>query len=413
MPDVALFWSPEYHAPPARASGTCRAPSRSGSATGTSTRTACASSRRTSTCCWPTPSASRSCAPRAIDERRRVHAVDFDPAVHQRDWDAAPLYDAELRRQPQRRHPRRAQPLASPRSCTLPPSACASRRTRGVYGEAYGEILRRSRLGFNYSVAGGVNMRHFESPASGSLLMVERSNREIARLVHARRGVRALRRPTTSRSVVAHYLDHEDERRRDRRGRLAPRALTTRPTARMPRPGRAARGAASAPVAAAARRAPRPRRATGLQPAHMPVRTSGPYGDARGRCSRTPSRTAPRDAGAARQPGLPVLARTRCWPAGGTTRRCRRRDRVLRRAPSSADPADAVARFNRARAAARDAAHRGGRRRVPGDAAAPTSTPAPPSRTSDRLAAARDARRLHRSRGRGRRSRPGRAAGAS
>ena len=83
----------------------------------------------------------------------------------------------------------------------------------GIFGETYGEILRRSRIGFNYTVAGGVNMRTFEVPASGSLLMVERTNTEIRDWF--RDGEECvLYGPEDFEELVTHFLDNEDERAR-------------------------------------------------------------------------------------------------------------------------------------------------------------------------------------------------------
>jgi hypothetical protein len=50
----------------------------------------------------------------------------------------------------------------------------------GVHGEAYGRFLNRCRIGWNRSIRGEMNLRAFEVPACGALLLMERSNLEVA-----------------------------------------------------------------------------------------------------------------------------------------------------------------------------------------------------------------------------------------
>ncbi len=50
----------------------------------------------------------------------------------------------------------------------------------GVHGEAYGRFLNRCRLGWNRSIRGEMNLRAFEVPACGALLLMERENLEVA-----------------------------------------------------------------------------------------------------------------------------------------------------------------------------------------------------------------------------------------
>lgn len=49
----------------------------------------------------------------------------------------------------------------------------------GVAGEAYGRLLNRCRIGFNRSIRGEMNLRGFEVPACGAVLLMERENREV------------------------------------------------------------------------------------------------------------------------------------------------------------------------------------------------------------------------------------------
>lgn len=50
----------------------------------------------------------------------------------------------------------------------------------GVHGEAYGRFLNRCRIGWNRSIRGEMNLRAFEVPACGALLLMEAGNREVA-----------------------------------------------------------------------------------------------------------------------------------------------------------------------------------------------------------------------------------------
>lgn len=51
--------------------------------------------------------------------------------------------------------------------------------TSGLYGEGYGRFLNRARLGFNRSIRGEMNLRAFEVPACGALLLMEEENEEV------------------------------------------------------------------------------------------------------------------------------------------------------------------------------------------------------------------------------------------
>lgn len=50
----------------------------------------------------------------------------------------------------------------------------------GVHGVDYGRFLSRCKIGWNRSIRGEMNLRGFEVPACGALLMMERENREVA-----------------------------------------------------------------------------------------------------------------------------------------------------------------------------------------------------------------------------------------
>jgi len=49
----------------------------------------------------------------------------------------------------------------------------------GMHGEAYGRFLNRCKIGWNRSIRGEVNLRAFEVPACGALLLMERDNLEV------------------------------------------------------------------------------------------------------------------------------------------------------------------------------------------------------------------------------------------
>lgn len=50
----------------------------------------------------------------------------------------------------------------------------------GLRGEGYGRFLNRCRIGWNRSIRGELNLRGFEVPACGALLLMERENLEVA-----------------------------------------------------------------------------------------------------------------------------------------------------------------------------------------------------------------------------------------
>jgi hypothetical protein len=50
---------------------------------------------------------------------------------------------------------------------------------QGLRGADYGRFLNRCRLGFNRSIRGEMNLRAFEVPACGALLLLERDNLEV------------------------------------------------------------------------------------------------------------------------------------------------------------------------------------------------------------------------------------------
>jgi 2-polyprenyl-3-methyl-5-hydroxy-6-metoxy-1,4-benzoquinol methylase len=82
----------------------------------------------------------------------------------------------------------------------------------GIYGEDYVRIVNQSRITFNRSIRGEMNMRAYEAAACGSLLFYEEGNREIGRYFED--GVHCvLYNDDNFEELVEHYLTHEDERR--------------------------------------------------------------------------------------------------------------------------------------------------------------------------------------------------------
>ena len=83
----------------------------------------------------------------------------------------------------------------------------------GVYGQEYRALLRRARIVFNRSIRGECNQRAFEAAACGALLFQEADNREIAAYFRDRQEC-VLYTAENLESLLDHYLEHEDERRR-------------------------------------------------------------------------------------------------------------------------------------------------------------------------------------------------------
>ncbi|MAG37571.1 MAG: hypothetical protein CL878_15145 [Dehalococcoidia bacterium] len=83
----------------------------------------------------------------------------------------------------------------------------------GVFGEAYWTALAQSRIVFNHSVRGEMNVRCYEATALGALLFIESSNLEVGEVL--RDGRECVRYDEhTFEALARYYLDHEDERER-------------------------------------------------------------------------------------------------------------------------------------------------------------------------------------------------------
>ncbi len=76
----------------------------------------------------------------------------------------------------------------------------------GVFGDAYADLLRRSRIVWNRSIRGEMNMRAYEAPACGALLLMETENLEVRAVFED--GVScALHGAGDLEAVVDRYLD--------------------------------------------------------------------------------------------------------------------------------------------------------------------------------------------------------------
>lgn len=85
------------------------------------------------------------------------------------------------------------------------------RLANGIFGRAYAELLAQSRIVFNHSVRGEMNMRAYEAPACGALLMMEAENAEIGAVLQD--GISCvLYSREDFEDKIHHYLHHETER---------------------------------------------------------------------------------------------------------------------------------------------------------------------------------------------------------
>lgn len=83
----------------------------------------------------------------------------------------------------------------------------------GLYGEDYTRVLNQSKITFNRSIRGEMNMRAYEAPACGSLLFYERENLEVHE-VYTDREHCVLYGHEDLEKLVDHYLTYDDERDR-------------------------------------------------------------------------------------------------------------------------------------------------------------------------------------------------------
>lgn len=81
----------------------------------------------------------------------------------------------------------------------------------GHFGDSYAELLSRSRIIFNHSIRGEMNMRCFEAIACGGLLMLEAGNLETPDFLRDREEVVHFDSGNLE-ELVCRYLDNEPER---------------------------------------------------------------------------------------------------------------------------------------------------------------------------------------------------------
>ncbi len=81
----------------------------------------------------------------------------------------------------------------------------------GLWGDDYVRLLNRSRIVFNRSIKGEMNMRAFEAPACGALLFLEEENLEVRDFLEP--GAECvLYNDGNLESLIDYYLRHEDDR---------------------------------------------------------------------------------------------------------------------------------------------------------------------------------------------------------
>jgi tetratricopeptide (TPR) repeat protein len=83
--------------------------------------------------------------------------------------------------------------------------------SQGVWGDAYVELLNRSKIVFNYSVRSEMNMRAYEAPACGALLFMEANNLEVRDFLTDREHC-VLYTPENLHELLVYYLSHDEER---------------------------------------------------------------------------------------------------------------------------------------------------------------------------------------------------------
>lgn len=135
----------------------------------------------------------------------------FQPGNHQlwpgmeREWDLSFIGDLSYLH-----HPRRTQDLARLRRLSPPYRILIGSH---YYGQDYVRILNQSKIVFNRSVRGELNMRSFEAAACGALLLLERDNLEVHTLFQD--GVSCvLYGDDDLEDKIIHYLQHAESRQR-------------------------------------------------------------------------------------------------------------------------------------------------------------------------------------------------------
>lgn len=82
-----------------------------------------------------------------------------------------------------------------------------------LYGEEYNRLLNQSRLVFNYSIRGEMNLRAFEAAASGAVILMEENNREVHHYLPPGQAC-VLYNQDNFEAQMVYYLEHEAERQK-------------------------------------------------------------------------------------------------------------------------------------------------------------------------------------------------------
>jgi len=86
-----------------------------------------------------------------------------------------------------------------------------------LYGAEYNQFLNQSRLVFNYSIRGEMNLRAFEAAASGAVVLIEDTNLEVHHYLPTKAGASQaciLYNSTNFEQQIIYYLEHEAERQK-------------------------------------------------------------------------------------------------------------------------------------------------------------------------------------------------------
>jgi tetratricopeptide (TPR) repeat protein len=135
----------------------------------------------------------------------------FDPELHRPDWDAEPEQDIGFMGNFN-------EAIQFQRNQLLWRVASMDERWRirlggGAFGDAYARFLQRSRITFNYSLTGDINMRCFEAAACGSLVAINAGAvAEVERWFEPGREV-VVYDADRPEEALDHYLRDENERR--------------------------------------------------------------------------------------------------------------------------------------------------------------------------------------------------------
>ncbi len=101
----------------------------------------------------------------------------FDPAVHQKIFECEKVYDVVFAGYHEGYLPGRRMDFL--RRLIRMEEKYRIKILSGIHGEPYARLLNQAKIGFNHSIRGEMNMRAYEAPACGTLLMMEEDNLEV------------------------------------------------------------------------------------------------------------------------------------------------------------------------------------------------------------------------------------------